>query len=142
MRRSQPSASRDSRRGAAAVEFAILLPFLAFAFVAATDFCRIFYFSLTISNCARNGALYGSTDQARALDTGGIQAAAKADADNLDLQLLSVTSCTDSASSPTRVEVTVTYAFTTITRYPGIAGLTNLSRTVRMSVVPATPRFH
>ncbi len=142
MRRSQLSASRDSRRGAAAVEFAILLPFLAFAFVAATDFCRIFYFSLTISNCARNGALYGSADQAHALNTTGIQAAAAADADNLDRQLLSTSSCTDSATSPTYVEVTVTYPFSTITRYPGFSGLTNLSRTVRMSVVPATPSFH
>ena len=75
-------------------------------------------------------------------DLDQVQAAAAADADNLDRQLLSTSSCTDSATSPTYVEVTVTYPFSTITRYPGLSGLMNLSRSVRMSVVPATPSFH
>lgn len=48
------------RRGAAAVELAVLLPFLVFLFVIAVDFGRIFYFSQTIENCARNKAIYGS----------------------------------------------------------------------------------
>ncbi len=142
MRRSHSFASRRARRGAAAVEFAVLLPFLCFAFVAAVDYCRVFYFSLTVSNCARNGALYGSADQTHALDTSGITAAAEKDASNLNLQHLGVTSSTDSASSPTHVQVTVTYPFTTITQYPGIPRQTILSRTVGMSVVPATPTFH
>jgi Flp pilus assembly protein TadG len=134
--------SRRSRRGTAAVEFALLLPLLCFLFVGTVDFCRIFYYSITVSNCARNGAIFGSIDKTHALDTSGIQTAAKADASNLNLQQLGISSSTDSASNPTTVAVTVTYPFTTITNYPGITRQTNLSRTVRMSVVPSTPTFN
>src|SRR6266540_111033 len=130
---------RPRRRGTAAVELALLLPFLCFAFVAAVDFARVFYYSIAVSNCARNGALYGSADQAHALDSAGITAAAQVDAVNLSQ--LGVTSSTDSSTSPTYVQVTVTYPFTTITNYPGIPNQVNLNRTVRMSVVPATPQF-
>src|SRR5262245_31310609 len=55
MRRTHPE-----RRGAAAVEMAVLLPFLAFLFVIGVDWARIFYYSITVANCARNGALYAS----------------------------------------------------------------------------------
>jgi Flp pilus assembly protein TadG len=130
------------RRGASAVEFAILLPFLCSIFVVTVDYARIFYFSLTVANCARNGALYGSADSTHAQDTAGIQAAAQADASNLTLSQLGVTSATDSSTSPTYVTVTVSYPVTTITSYPGIPGQTTIKRTVRMSVVPATPTFN
>ncbi len=134
-----PTSARRRRRGVAAVEFAVLLPFLCFALVATIDFCRVFYCSLTVSNCARNGAVYGSADKAHALDTAGIESAAQADGRvNLDTTQLNVASSTDGA---TYVQVTVTYPFATITQYPGIPRETNLSRTVRMSVVPATPSF-
>jgi len=123
----------------AAVELAIVLPFLCFLFVVAVDFARIFYFSLTVANCARNGALYGSQNPTNALDTSGIASAAAMDADNLNSQLLAVTSATDSATSPTYVDVTVTYPFTTITGFPGINSQTTITRTVRMLVVPLTP---
>jgi Flp pilus assembly protein TadG len=135
------SVSRQERRGAAAVEAALLLPFLCFGFVVTTDFCRVFYYSVAVSNCARNGAIYGSADKNHALDTAGIVAASRADASNLNLEQLSVSSSTDNTSNPTRVDVTVTYPFTTITRYPGIPSQKNLSRTVRMSVLPPTPSF-
>jgi Flp pilus assembly protein TadG len=120
----------------------LVLPFLCFAFVAAVDFARVMYFAIAVSNCARNGALYGSADQAHALDSAGITAAAQTDAINLDLTRLSVTSSTDSQTSPTYVQVTVTYPFTTITGFPGLPRVTGLNRTVRMSVVPATPQFN
>jgi Flp pilus assembly protein TadG len=141
MSRSFPCASRRARRGAATVEFALVLPFLCFAFIATVDFCRVFYCSVTVSNCARNGALYGSADVSHALDSSGIQAATRLDASNLDVQQLGVSATTDSGSNPTYVSVTVTYPFTTITQYPGIPRQTNLSRTVRMSVLPAVPTF-
>jgi Flp pilus assembly protein TadG len=149
MSRSWPSASRRARRAVAAVEFALLLPFLCFAFLATVDFCRVFYYSVTVSNCARNGALMGSRYASTPTDflqytsiQGAAQAAARADASNLNPQLLNVTSSTDSTSNPTRVDVTVSYPFTMITQYPGIPRQTNLSRTVRISVLPPTPRFN
>lgn len=134
--------SQRIRQGAAAVEFAVMLPFLCFVFIATIDFCRVFYYSLTVSNCARNGALYGSADKTHALDASGIQAACKKDASNLNLPDLGITSSTDSSSNPTHVDVTVSYPFTTITYYPGVPRQTNLSRTVRMSVLPPTPIFN
>jgi Flp pilus assembly protein TadG len=119
----------------------VLLPFLCFAFVVAVDYARIFYFSLTVSNCARNGAVYASADQSHALDSSAIQAASQRDAANLDLTQLTVTSTPDSTTSPTYVDVTVSYPFTTLTAYPGIPQTSTLSRTVRTLVVPATPNF-
>ena len=130
------------RQAAAAVEFALVLPLLCFIFVAVVDFGRIFYFSIAVNNCARNGALYGSADQAHALDTAGITTAAQKDAFNISPCQLNVSSSTDCSSNPTYVDVTVTYSFTTITEYPGIDGPYTVSRTVRMSVVPATPVFN
>jgi Flp pilus assembly protein TadG len=129
------------RRGVAASELAVLLPFLCFAFVVAVDYARVFYFSLTVANCARNGAIYGSQDTTSALDTAGIKAAAQLDAGNLALSSLNVSSTTDSSTSPTYVAVTVTYPFSTITNYPVVPSSTTLSQTFRMEVVPAVPNF-
>ena len=43
---------RRVRKGAQVVELAFLLPFLAFMFVIAVDWARIFYYSITVTNCA------------------------------------------------------------------------------------------
>lgn len=51
---------RKTRRGAATVELAVLLPFLAFFFVIGVDWARIFFVTMTIENAARNAAYYGS----------------------------------------------------------------------------------
>ncbi len=51
---------RRSRRAAAALELALVLPILAFLLVVIVDFCRVHYYSVTLSNCARSGALYAS----------------------------------------------------------------------------------
>ena len=72
------------RRGAAVVELALLLPLLAFIFVVAVDFGRVYFFSLTLQNCARAGALYASdlhvTDES---PFASVEEAALADATNL-----------------------------------------------------------
>jgi Flp pilus assembly protein TadG len=60
------SRGRDSRRGAAVVELAILSPLLLFLFVLVLDFGRIFFYSQTVQNAARAGAIYLSDDVARA----------------------------------------------------------------------------
>ena len=83
----------------------------------------------------------GSADRKRAQDTAGIEAAALSDAAfNLDQRQLTVSSSTDAAVS--YLQVTVDYPFSTIIPYPAIPKRINLSRTVRMEVVPATPVFH
>jgi Flp pilus assembly protein TadG len=126
------------RQGLAAVELAVLLPFLCFLFVVAVDFARVFYFDLTLVNAARNGAIYASQNPTNSVDTSGITTAAKRDTSNLNSQQLTVSSST-SGSNPTVVAVTVTYPFSTITRYPAVPSSFTLSRTVQMSVTPLTP---
>jgi Flp pilus assembly protein TadG len=48
-------ANARPRRGAATVELAVLLPVIAFLFVIAVDYARVFYYSQVIENCARQG---------------------------------------------------------------------------------------
>jgi Flp pilus assembly protein TadG len=127
------------RRGLAAVELGILAPFLAFLFVIALDFARVFYYTMIVTNCARNGAYYGCNDTSTALNNDAIKAAAKKDAANLDLTNLNVTPTPNSSTSPTSLDVNVTYTFTTITRYPGVPSSLTISRTVRMKVSPKVP---
>jgi Flp pilus assembly protein TadG len=141
--RSSVPAFNDTRRacrpGAAATECALLLPILCFFFVVAVDYGRVFYYTVTVTNCARSGALYGSQNPTTANDTTGITAEAKRDAPNLTSSLINVTSVTNSATNPTYVDVTVTYPFTTITNFPGVTRTTTISRTIRATVTPLTP---
>src|SRR5262245_52747053 len=111
---------KSTRRGLAAVELGILAPFLVFLFVISIDFARIFYYAIIVESCASNGAYYGCSDSTSALNSDAIKTAAKKDAANLDLTQLNVTSTPDSTTSPTYLDVTVTYPFTTVTRYPGV----------------------
>jgi Flp pilus assembly protein TadG len=132
---------RDRRRGVAAVELAVLLPFLAFLLVITIDFSRIYYVTLTLNNCARNGALYACDNPTNAADTTGIQNAALADASNLT-PAPTVTSITGTDSDGQYVEVTVSYQFHTITNYPGVPSTVNITRTVHMRVSPVIPDFN
>jgi Flp pilus assembly protein TadG len=129
----------ESRRGAAAVELAMLAPLLCMLFVMAIDYSRIFYFTMVVTNCARSGAIYGMQNFTTANDQTGIANAAKLDAGNLNAQQMSVASSTDSDTFPTYVIVTVTYPFSTLSNFPGIASTTTISRTIRLSVPPLTP---
>src|SRR5262249_40043185 len=103
------------------------------------DFARVYYHYLTVTNCARNGALFGSAKPSYAQDTAGIQTAALADATNLS-PTPTVTSATgnDAAGNP-YIDVTVRYPFQTITAYC-VSNTITLTRTVRMRVAPAVPK--
>jgi len=130
-----------SRRGASTAELAILLPLLAFLFVIAVDWGRVFYFSLAVENCARNGALYGSDPFEPAQSTyATITDAALADAGNLQPPpTVTSTNSTDSSGNA-YVEVTVAWQFASLTNFPGVPSTTNLTRTVRMQMQPVTPK--
>jgi Flp pilus assembly protein TadG len=125
------------RKAVAAVELAVLLPFITFLFVIAVDFARIFYFSQIIENCARNGALYASDPKAPASNLySSVQEAALADAANLNPQP-TVTSATGTdAAGNSYVAVTVAWPFQSITGFPGVPKNVNLSRTVQMRMAP------
>lgn len=127
----------SSREGVAAVELALFLPLLIFLCLVGCDFARVFYYAVTINNCARNGALYANNPNLVAgtayADT---TAAAVANASNLSpAPTVSSTSGTDANGDP-YIEVTVAYTFTTLIDYPGIPPTVPLSRTVRMMTAP------
>lgn len=132
--------SQAVRRAGTAVELALLLPILGLLFLITVDFARLYYHYSIVTNCARNGALYGS-DPTTAPESPytSLTAAALSDAPDLNPQpTVSSTSGTDSSGN-SYVEVTVAYPFTTISNYPGLPNPINLTRTVRMRVAPSTP---
>jgi Flp pilus assembly protein TadG len=127
----------DKRRGNASVELAVLLPTLAFLFVIAIDYARIFYFSQIIENCARQGAMYAADPKAPAYQLyANVTSAALADASGLSPQpTVSSSTGTDTANN-NYVSVTVKWTFTSITNFPGVPHTVNLSRTVQMRSAP------
>jgi len=125
------------RRGGAAAELALLAPLLFFVLIVAIDFCRLFFHYTTITNAARNGALYASDPRYQSLYP-NLQAAALADANNLNppLTAASVTSSTGTdGQGNNTVSVTVQYQFNMVSTYLGFSNV-NLSRTVTMRVAP------
>jgi Flp pilus assembly protein TadG len=140
------------------VEFAVLAPFLAFLFVIAVDWARVFYYTITVKNCARNGALYLSqqrsakTTSSPYTDSGYVNlyvtsanpvtAAALADAPDLT-PAPTVTSTSGSDTYGPYVEVTVSYTFHSVTDFSVgnflVPSSTNVTKTVRMYVPPESP---
>jgi hypothetical protein len=125
----------------AAVELAVLLPLLAFLFVIGVDFARLFYYSMTVQNCARNGALYGCDPTGNALSPyASVTDASLADSSNLS-PAPNVTCKYGTGTNGNYIEVTVTYTFHTITQYPGVPSQITISRSERMRMVPQLPNF-
>jgi hypothetical protein len=81
---------------------------------------------LTLENCARQGALYGSG----AASGSTIQQAALADAPNLSPQ----PTITSSINGDGTISVTAEGTFPLITNYPGIGKSVNVSHTVTMRI--------
>jgi len=131
---------RQEQRGVAAVELALLLPLLMFMFVLAVDYGRIFFFSVTITNCARAGAVWASDpfEQTESPYTTVTQAAL-AEAPNFSPTPTVASSYGTDANGNPYVEVTVTGTFRTITHYPGVPTSTTLARRIRMRVAPDAP---
>ena len=127
---------RGDRRGAAAAELAITAPLLVFVLVFAIDFCRVFYAYNTITNAARNGALWASDPLAATQSPyPTLLAAASVDASNLN-PALTASNVTSSVSGTT-VTVTVSYSFRLVTSYLGMSNV-SLSRQVTMRLEPVT----
>lgn len=132
--------SAGRRRAAAAVELALLIPLLAFLFVVALDFGRVFYFSLTLENCARAGALYGRDPHvADESPFATVQEAALADGTNLSPSPTIKSIQGTDAAGRSYVEVTAEYQYQTVVQFPGVPSQLILSRSVRMYLAPLTP---
>jgi Flp pilus assembly protein TadG len=144
---------RDRRPGAAAAELAFLLPFLMFIGVITTDWARVMYYTITLENATRAGALYACdpyTQQKSPYYDPNVQTGAQnaAQAESSDLgsavTVSSVSSSTDAAGNPA-VAVTATIQFKTITGFSygqifGVENSATLSRTVQMRVLPSTTK--
>jgi Flp pilus assembly protein TadG len=132
----------DGRPAAAAVEFAFLLPFLMFLCVIAVDWARLYYYTVTVEACARNGAFYAS-DQITQKQSpySSVQQAALAEAPMLDPTTATVTATptTDSTGAPA-VIVTVSVPFNTISNFPGVPSSQTLTRSVQMQIAPVTTK--
>ncbi len=125
------------RKAAAAVELAFLVPLMAFFFVIAIDWARIFYYSVSVNDCARNGAAYLSD-----LNGAGSPHANYTQASLAGTNLSptpTVSSSNGSDGSGAYVEVTVAYTFRTLTNFPGVPSNTNVQKTVRMYQSAKTP---
>jgi len=132
--------ARKRRWGAVVVEMAVLAPLLVFLFLVATDFARIFYVSLTLTNCARAGAIYASDPTLQAESPfASVQAAALADATNISPAPTITQANGVDANGRVYVEVTANHTFSTITGFPGIPHTMNLQRTVRLYVAAKSP---
>jgi hypothetical protein len=131
----------DRRKGAATVELAVLLPFLMFIAVIATDWARLLYFTLTIEACARNGALYACDPVvAAASPYPNVSAAALAEAPGISgSTTVTSTPTTDSRGDPA-VKVTVNMPFSTLTNFPGVPSSQTLTRSVQMRIAPSAAR--
>jgi Flp pilus assembly protein TadG len=115
------------------IEFAILLPVLAFFLIGMIDVGRATYYGILASNAARAGAAYGSQYLWTATDSGGINGAVAQDAPNVSWTVNAQSLCSVNGSSLTTcatsntpsntvyyVKVNVTGSFTPLISYPGI----------------------
>ena len=107
-------ASRD--RGAAAVEFALLLPLLLFLVFGIIDFGRALNAQITLTQAAREGA------RLAALGSPNVVSGTQAAATGLSPVSVSVlTSCPSGAGPGINAKVRATYSFTFITPINAIA---------------------
>jgi Flp pilus assembly protein TadG len=141
-RRNQPSRRRradgQKSKGQSLVELALLAPVLLLMVLGTIDFGRSFFAFVSVTNAARNGADYASTDVASAADLVGIRSAAVADTnDLLDTSatnpLVIATTGVDSHGD-LYSDVTVTYTFSTLFPWPGLASTFDIERTVRARI--------
>jgi Flp pilus assembly protein TadG len=128
------------RRGAAAVEFAVVLPLLVTFLLGATDFGRFSYTSIAVANAARAGAAYGitnpySSSSLAAWQTAVTQAAidefSQSSAFDSSKLTVTITTATE-ASGLRRVSVQATYPFTTSVNWSYFPHTFNMSQTVVM----------
>ncbi len=112
---------------------ALLLPFLAFLFCVAVDYCRSFQAAQVIDSAARSAALYASgaadVDPSTTAADAAVQAAVTEGASlNPPLPSSGVAVSTGGGSAT----VTVTYSFELFTSYTGITDALTIQRTVTM----------
>jgi Flp pilus assembly protein TadG len=127
-------ASRD--RGAAAVEFALLLPLLLFLVFGIIDFGRALNAQITLTQAAREGARLAALGESNVVS--GTQAAASGLS---PVNVSVVTSCPAGAGAGVNAKVTATYSFTFVTPINAIAHMfgSNLGSGMTLSATGVMP---
>jgi Flp pilus assembly protein TadG len=134
--------TRTRRRGAAIVEFAVLLPFLVFLLLVAIDWARMLYFTQCINDCARSGALWASDPEVQMQSRyTNVTDASLAEAPGLTPKpTVTQTFTTDAKGNPMTVTVKVAMQFDTIANVPGSPKSQTISRSITMAVAPLNSR--
>lgn len=127
------------RGGTAATEFALCIPVLLLMAIACTDFGRIAYFHQVVCNAARTGAESGAThkftDYTKAAWEAGIRNAVLVEMQNIpsfnagDLAY-SLTTTID-GDDMARINVSVSYLFRTVVKWPAIPNQVLLHKSVQ-----------
>src|ERR1700733_7000607 len=124
---------RDARdRGAAAVEFALLLPMLLLLVCGIVDFGRALNAQITLTQAARQGA------RLAALGQSNVVSRTQAAATGLSPVTVTVTACPSGSGPTANATVQVSYAFSFITPIGAIAKLLGGSGTGSSLTLPAT----
>ncbi|GAA0214417.1 hypothetical protein GCM10010492_10280 [Saccharothrix mutabilis subsp. mutabilis] len=108
---------RTDDRGAAAVEFALLLPILLVLVLGLVDFGRALNAQVTLTQAAREGA------RVAALKKPNVVTRTQDAATNLDGVAVTVVACPTTPSPTADASVTATYTFEFITPVGAIAGI-------------------
>ena len=134
--------TRTERKGAAIVEFAVLLPFLLYLCVVAVDWARLLYFSQCVNDCARAGALWASDEEVRMKSRyTTVTDASLAEAPGLSpTPTVAQADTVNGTGERTWVTVTVAMQFETISNFPGVPKSQTVSRSVRAKVAPMESR--
>jgi hypothetical protein len=129
----------SARTGSTGVDLAVLLPALALLSVIATDFARFFYCPVVLENCARDGAAFASHLQgvAHAPDLSPVPTMTTRYAASADGPFTLTAPEPDADGLPTGyVQVTATWEFHPLIKYPGVPDKIVLSRSSRMPMAP------
>jgi Flp pilus assembly protein TadG len=117
----------------ATVEFAVMTPLLLFVFVVAVDFSRVYSYSQTLTDCARNGALFLSNpDQADKSGFNSLEEAALAGVANIKPAPVITRAFGEDSTGNPYAAVTVTYTFRPMARLPLMPSEFRLQRTAAM----------
>jgi len=136
-------ARQTSRRGLAAVEFAVVLPLLITVLLGATDFGRFSHSAVAVTNAARNGAAYASMNPwSSTTQTAWTAATRQAVKDELsqsasfdNTKLIVNVSNIVEVGGLRRVSVQVTYPFSTSVTWPFLPSSFNMQHTVVMRTI-------
>ncbi len=130
---------RRNRRGAAAVEAAVVLPVLMIFVGGILEIGRLPKFADTLTNAARIGAQYGCANTTAAADTTSISAMVKAELTNENLTVSgtnpTITVTTPTASGTQFICVSVNYSLSGMS-YFNFYPVPSITRSVQMPMMP------